>query len=55
MINHLGPILYQSATSDIPCFLHQFLFWDFFAVSYSKTALTHDSQVCCVVDSLDPK
>ena len=35
----LGPISYHSAPSDVPYFPNQFLGWDCFAVSYSKTAL----------------
>ena len=36
---HLGPIWYHSEPSDVPYSPNQFLGWDFFAVSYSKTAL----------------
>ena len=36
---HLGPILYHSETSDFLYFQNQFFDWDFFAASYSKTAL----------------
>ena len=35
----LGPIWYHSDSSDIPYSPNQFLDWDFFAASYSKTAL----------------
>ena len=35
-LNCLGSFWYQSEPSDVP---NQFLDWDFFAVSYSKTAL----------------
>ena len=35
----LGPIWYHSEHSDVPYSPSQFLGWDFFAVSYSKTAL----------------
>ena len=38
--SHLGPIWYLSEHSDIPSSPNQFLGWDFFAVSYSKPALT---------------
>ena len=37
---HLGPIWYHSKRSDY--ILNQFLSWDFFAASYSKTALAND-------------
>ena len=36
---HLGPIWYYSELSDVPYTPNQFLGWDFFAASYSKTAL----------------
>ena len=35
----LGPIWYNSEPSDVPHSPNQVLGWDFFAVSYSKTAL----------------
>ena len=35
---HLGSIWYHSEPSDIPYSPNQFLGWDFFAPSYSKTA-----------------
>ena len=37
---HLGPIWYHSEPSDVPYSPNQFLDWDFFAVSYSKTAVS---------------
>ena len=37
--SHLGPIVYHAEPSDIPYSPNQFLGWDFFAASYSKTAL----------------
>ena len=36
---HLGPIWYHSEPSDVLYSPNQFLGWDFFAVSYSKTTL----------------
>ena len=36
---HLGPIWYHSEPSNVPYSPNQFLGWDFFAASYSKTAL----------------
>ena len=36
---HLGPIWYHTEPSDVPYSQNQFLDWDFFAVSYSKTDL----------------
>ena len=36
---HLGPIWYHSEPSDVSYSPNQFLGWDFFAASYSKTAL----------------
>ena len=36
---HLGPIWYHSEPSDVPYSPNQFLGWNFFAASYSKTAL----------------
>ena len=36
---HLGPIWYHKEPSEIPYSPNKFLCWDFFAVSYSKTAL----------------
>ena len=36
---HLGLIWYQKEASNVPYSPNQFLGWDFFAVSYSKTAL----------------
>ena len=36
---HLGPIWYHSEPLDIPFSLNQLHGWDFFTVSYSKTAL----------------
>ena len=36
---HLRPIWYHSEPSDVPYSQNQFLGWDFFATSYSKTAL----------------
>ena len=36
---HLGPIWYHSEPSDVPYSPNQFLGWDFFVASYSKTAL----------------
>ena len=38
---HLGSILYHSEPSDVPYSPNQFLGWDFFVVSYSKTALVN--------------
>ena len=38
-LNHLGSIWYQSEPSDFPYSPTKFLGWDFFATSYSKTAL----------------
>ena len=38
-LNHLGSIWYHSEPSDLPYSPNQFLGWDFFSVSYSKTAL----------------
>ena len=38
-LKHLGSIWYHSEPSDIPYSPNQFLGWDFFAASYSKTAL----------------
>ena len=35
---HLGPIWYHSEPSDVHYSPNQFLGWDFFAVTYSKTA-----------------
>ena len=40
---HLGPIWYHSELSDVPYSPNQFLGWDFFAISYSKTALEGDA------------
>ena len=37
--DHLGPVWYHSEPSDIPYSPNQFLGWDFFIASYSKTAL----------------
>ena len=37
--NHLRSIWYHSEPSDVPYFPNLFLDWDFFACSYSKTAL----------------
>ena len=42
---HLGPIWSHSEHSDVPCSPNQFLGWDFFAASYSKTALELRSNV----------
>ena len=36
---HLGPIWYRSEPSNVPSSPKQFLGWDFFAISYDKTAL----------------
>ena len=36
---HLGPIWHHSESSDVPYSAKQFLGWDFFADSYSKTSL----------------
>ena len=36
---HLGPIWYHSEPSDMTYSPNQFLGWDFFDASYSKTAL----------------
>ena len=36
---HLGPIWYRSEHSDVTYSPNQFLDWDIFAPSYSKTAL----------------
>ena len=36
---YLGPIWYHSEPSDVPYYPNQFLGWDFFAISHSKTAL----------------
>ena len=36
---HLGPIWYHAEPLDFPYSQSQFLGWDFFATSYSKTAL----------------
>ena len=36
---HLGLIWYHSEPSDVPYSTNQFIGWDFFAASYSKTAL----------------
>ena len=37
---HLRPIWYHSEPSDVPYSPNQFLGWDFFTTSYSKTALS---------------
>ena len=37
---NLGPIWYHTEPSEVPYSQNQFLGWDFFAISYSKTALT---------------
>ena len=37
--NHLGSIPYHSEPSEVPYSSNQFLGWEFFADSYSKTAL----------------
>jgi hypothetical protein len=37
-LNYLGSIWHHSEPSDVPYYLNQFLGWDFFAASYSKTA-----------------
>ena len=39
---HLGPICYHSEPSDVPYFPTQFLGWDLFSVSYSKSALARE-------------
>ena len=36
---HLQPIWHHSEPSNVPYFPNQFIGWDFFAISYSKTAL----------------
>ena len=38
---HLGPIWYHSEPSEVTYSPNQFLGWDFFAASYSKTALVN--------------
>jgi hypothetical protein len=38
-LNQLGSSWYHSESSGIPYFPNQFLGWNFFDVSYSKTAL----------------
>ena len=38
-LNHLGSLWYHSKPLEFPYSPNQFLGWDFFAVSYSKTAL----------------
>ena len=38
-LNHLGLIWYHSEPLEVPYSPNQFLGWDFFAISYSKTAL----------------
>ena len=38
--NHLRPIWYHSETSEVHYSPNQFLGWDFYAASYSKTALS---------------
>ena len=40
-LENLGSIWYHSEHSDVPYSLNQFLGWDIFAVSYSKTALNY--------------
>ena len=37
--NNLGSIWYHPEPSDVPCSPNQYLGWDFFASSCSKTAL----------------
>jgi hypothetical protein len=50
----LAPIWYRSEPSDVLYSQNQFLGWDFFAVSYSKMALSSDfsskkkNQIPCV-------
>ena len=39
----LLPLWYHSEHSDVPYSPNQFLGWDFFAVSYSKTDLEGDA------------
>ena len=41
---YLGPIGYHSEPSDVTYSQNQFLSWDFFAFSYSKTALNVELQ-----------
>ena len=42
---HLGPIWYHAEPLDVLYSPNQFLGWDFFAASYSETALVHCSQL----------
>ena len=42
-LNHLRSIRYHWETSDIPCSPNQFLAWNSFAASYSKTALIFET------------
>ena len=39
LLNNLGSIWYHSEPSDVPYSLNQFLGWDFFTPSHSKTAI----------------
>ena len=41
-LNYLGSIWYPSEPSDVPYPPNQFLGWDFFDISYSKTALVNN-------------
>ena len=45
LLNHLGSIWYHSKLSDAPYSLNHSLGWDFFAASYSKTALESEYDV----------
>ena len=43
LFNNLGSIWYHSEPLDIPYYPNQFLDLDFFAVSYSKSALAKNN------------